>query len=147
MGPGGWPYAKKTPPGRKADKLNARGFAFVDEPREGVYFSQGSWSVVILADSADVCRRLKCGSPYRARAPEDAQSRSNNFGIRFCQTTRSSAFFLCVATNDIAWATSNLVKARSGAPGTRARYRIGFSVAAPSANGSSISMSLPESQM
>jgi hypothetical protein len=54
-------------------------------------------------------------------APERQKTqkgRSNKRGITFCQATRSSAFFLCVATNDIAWATSYLVEARSGAPGT-----------------------------
>src|SRR3954451_15966094 len=91
-------------------------------------------------------RRLK-PNPYRARAPEDAECRSNKRGIIFCQARRSSVFFLYVATNDIAWATSYLVAARSGAPGTGARYRVRFSVAEPGANGSSISMSLPESQM
>jgi hypothetical protein len=54
--------------------------------------------------------------------------------------TRSSALFLCVATNDIACDRSYLITACSGLPGTRPRYRIGFSVAAPTANGSSISM-------
>lgn len=55
--------------------------------------------------------------------------------------------FLCVATNDNACDTSYLVTACSGLPGTRLRYRIGFSVAAPTANGSLISMSLPTPQM
>ena len=36
---------------------------------------------------------------------------------------------------------------RSGEPGTRAKGRTGFSVARPGANGSSISTSLPLSQM
>jgi hypothetical protein len=57
--------------------------------------------------------------------------------------TRSSALFLCVATKDIACDTSNLVSARSGQPGTGPKYRKGFSVAVPTANGSSISISLP----
>src|SRR3954447_7044941 len=38
-------------------------------------------------------RRLK-PNPYRARAPEDAESRSNKRGIIFCQARRSSVFFL-----------------------------------------------------
>ena len=76
-----------------------------------------------------------------------AVRRSSKWGIAACRMTRSSVLFLCVATNDIACDTSYLVTACSGQPGTRFRYWIGFSVAAPAANGSLISMSLPTLQM
>jgi hypothetical protein len=52
-----------------------------------------------------------------------------------------------VATNDKACETSYLVAALSGEPGTRSKYRIGFSVADPGAKWSAIFTSLPLSQM